>query len=218
MSLRSLPEQLLMRIADTRQIDGLWVGAIGDKDEADVIAKVEEALALIKLYDPVRYRRVQRHLKRIFICLLFGPQGSFVPDGKRCDLDIRYVRKAAPEFIASTIVHEATHAHPCMIKIGYREDIRHRVEAVCMRQQLAFAGKLPDGQAVRADVEARLEYYGDPSVWSKDAMWQRRLDAEQATLKAAGIPDWISKPLVAFRNARLRLWRVLRRFIGGAGL
>lgn len=100
--------------------------------------RVEEALALIKRYDRLQYDRLSRDLKRVWVHVLHGIRGeAFVT----CELDARSVQPetTSPELIASTIVHEATHSRLLRCGIGYEEAVRARVEAVCLRRELAFA-------------------------------------------------------------------------------
>jgi hypothetical protein len=209
MTLQSLGERLLMRIGHSRRVDGLWIGVNGDKSDDDALARVEQALCLIKRYDPIRYNRIHRYLDAIWVCHLPGLYGQFRKVYKRCDIDMRSVRRSTSERIAAVIIHESTHAHPSMIKIGYAEHLRHRAEALCMRQELAFARKLPNGQELREGVELRLA--SEPSTWSNDALRRLRLDGEFAMARAAGIPDWVTKSIIAARDAG---WR-LRRALGG---
>jgi len=51
--------------------------------------------------------------------------------------------------------------------IGYDEDIRARVERVCIRRELAFAAKLPNGEQVRQQAERILPLCDDVSYWTK---------------------------------------------------
>src|SRR5713101_6929819 len=103
--------------------------------------RVEEALRLIKTYDRVRYNRLIRDLERVWVTLLPGYPACYDHSIRACELDTRYVLAdtSQPEVIASTIVHEATHARLRRSGIGYEEDLRPRVEAVCYRAQIAFA-------------------------------------------------------------------------------
>ena len=73
-----------------------------------------------------------------------------------------------PELIASVIVHEATHARLMRCGIGYEEELRARVEKVCLRRELAFAAKLPNGEQIRAQTDPELGYL-PPSYWTNEA-------------------------------------------------
>ena len=200
-------EKLLMRLSRSRRFDGLWLGVIGDKDDDPLLDRVQEALILIKQYDEPRYRRLLRDLDRIWIHVLAGAQGSFSAAFRRCDLDYRFVATSPAEAIASTIVHEAAHAHPLLSKLGYAENVRHRIEQICMRQELAFASRIPDGSNVREQVESSLML--PPTCWSSAALEKHRSAGELAAARYVGLPDWLTHALLALRATRSRLRRIV---------
>jgi hypothetical protein len=142
-----LVDRIALRLATSRRVDGLWIGFGGSTRSELVLQRVEEALHLIKKYDLVRYNRLIRDLDRVWVTMLSGPAGCFDRSIAACKLDQRFVLAdtSSPEVIASVIVHEAAHARLQRCGIGYEEDLRGRVEAVCIRRQLAFAAKLPMG-------------------------------------------------------------------------
>jgi hypothetical protein len=139
-------EKLGMLISRNRRVDGLWVGVLGDKKDDYLLRRVEYALKLIEQYDPTRYRRILRDVDRIWISPLIGALGQFSDTLKTCGLDYKFVSSSSPDLIASIIVHEATHAHPYLRKLGYPENLRYRIERICIKQQLAFARRYPNGK------------------------------------------------------------------------
>jgi hypothetical protein len=133
-------------MSTSKRIDGLWVGTWETGGKArTVLERVEEALRLIKTYDPLRYRRIGSDLERVWVDVLLGSLGNFAPAIKTCKLDTRFILAdtSSPEVIASIIVHEATHARLWTCGIAYEEGLRARVEAVCLRREIAFSAKLP---------------------------------------------------------------------------
>ena len=120
--------------------------------------RVEAALRLIKTYDRIRYDRLIRDLDRIWVKVLPASIASFNHSLNACQLDERFVlaEKSSPELIASVIVHEATHARLMRCGIGYDAALRVRVEKVCLRRELAFAAKLPNGEQIRAQADPEL--------------------------------------------------------------
>jgi len=207
MNLRMGIESLLMRLSRSRRVDGIWLGVGGDKEH--LLGRVEEALGLIKQYDSSRYRRLLRDVERIWITVLPGPRGSFRPDLNRCDLDCRFVAEASAETIASTIVHEATHARPCLRKFGYPEHLRHRIERICMRQQLAFADRLPNGGTIREEVGRSLSR--PPSDWSSEGLGKLHLAGALEAMRHLGVPDWLVRVLLRIRTVRERVQRMMTR-------
>jgi hypothetical protein len=107
--------------------------------------------------------------------------------------------------MALTIVHEATHARLCNLKIKYTEDIRDRVEQICIKSEIAFAKRLPDGQKLVEMAESKLKR---PKSFYTDAqLQQRNLDALAALRKKT----WVARILYPIlkrktdkRNAQLQ--------------
>jgi hypothetical protein len=212
MRFQTLVEGLVMRFGPTRLVDGLWVGVCANKGDEHLFRQVEEALSIICRYDPLRYRRIQRDLERVWVCPLFGVWGEYSATFKRCDLDFSFVESSSPELIASVIVHESTHGHYCLRRIGYPEPLRPRIERICMKQQLAFARTIPEAHELCARLERNL--LRDPRVWSRDAFKTRHLDGGLETGRHLGFPDWLTKSVQVIGVGNSRLRRLLRRIRG----
>ena len=137
----------MLSISRSRCVDGLWIGSSGQKHSELVLGRVEEALGLVKTYDGVRYNRLIRDLERVLVTVLSGATGSFNSSIGACQLDERFVlaETSSPARIASVIVHEATHARLQRHGVGYQEEVRARVEAVCIRRELALQQSCPMG-------------------------------------------------------------------------
>ena len=188
-----------------RTIDGLKVGGL-DKKSAGWRG-IEEALCLIRWHDPVRYKRLLGDIERVWVRMLPGAVGSYNASLNACQLDQRFVlaELGRPEVIASTIVHEATHARLVKRGIGYEQPIRARVERACFRRELAFAARLPDGGAVRKFAESRLAYYSGEH-FTNAALSARYMAGAEEALRSLGWPEWLIKAI--FRgNAILRKLR-----------
>jgi hypothetical protein len=191
-------EKLGMLISRNRRVDGLWVGVLGDKKDDYLLQRVEDALKLIQQYDPTRYRRILRDVDRIWISHLIGARGQFNDTLKTCELDYKFVSSSPPELVASIIVHEATHAHPYLRKLGYPEELRYRIEKICIKQQLAFAQKHPNGNEAVKRAEQLLAL--DQSFWSNEEFRERRPNQELAAATDAGIPHWLVRLIWKLRR------------------
>jgi hypothetical protein len=199
--------RILLRLATSRRIDGLWVSAGGNDEEAELgLCRVEKALGLIKTYDRRRYDRLCRDLERVWVGVVPGGLACFHSYLWICELDRRFVLDEATsaEVIAAAIVHEATHARLWRAGISYDEERRQRVEEVCFRRELAFAAKLPNGRQVCEDAEAKLLGY-PASYWTDAAFTERSLDEHSEALRNLGVPDRIVRALTAVHLMRLRL-------------
>jgi hypothetical protein len=195
----------MLRLFTSRRIDGLWIGYIVD----GVFERVAEAVLLIKTLDPRRYARVLRDVDRVLVTVL---QSGFVAQYNSalgaCELDERFVlaESTLPEVIAGMIVHEATHARLRRCGFVYSEDRRERIEGVCLRQEMAFLSRTPNGEARRERIERGLKSL--PSL-TNDAFVQRRETGEQDAFHYLGAPNWFIGGLPAIRRslraiARLR--------------
>jgi hypothetical protein len=196
-----------------KRIDGLWIGIGGHSEGQDerLLARVEEALSLIKRYDRLRYDRLSRNVRRVWVHTLPYGLGTYNEALAACELDARFVldETTSQELIAATIVHEATHLRLLRSGIGYEQAVRARVEAVCFRRELAFAAKLPNGDQVKQIAERGLEIA--PGFWTDAEHNQRLADGQLEALRYLGVPDWFVRGLVAARALRLSIKRRLRR-------
>jgi hypothetical protein len=204
----SLADRVELRLSTHQHVDGLWVGT-WEAEAESVLRRVQEALDLIKSYDRMRYDRITRDLARVWVRTLFGALGQYNKLLAACELDVRFVLAAttAPEMIAATIVHEATHARLMRCGISYEEKLRPRVEAVCFRRELAFAKKLPDGEQVREHAVRMLEVAASNDYWTNTALIEQWTAGGIETLRHLGVPMWFARFAVAVGRRRLRrLW------------
>lgn len=188
-----LADRLALWMSRSRVIDGLWVGTM--ESEAQVgLRRVRDALLLIKRHDGLNYSRVIRNLNRIWVNLIPSSLAHYDRSLNACVLDERFVRNDATttENIASTIIHEATHARLEKWGITYDEARRPRIEAICNRRELNFATRLPDGKLLREEIVGRLEWSaGDHDLYSDKSFRQRRQEGEIETLRYLNVPNWL---------------------------
>ncbi|WP_181182689.1 hypothetical protein [Mesorhizobium sp. B3-1-9] len=192
---------LSLKLHDKRSIDGLLIVYIGDEK----INKVAAALKLISDFDPVRYKRMRHDLNRIWVLTIAGWVARYRQATSTCELDERFVLNegTTPERIASTIVHEATHARLGRCGIGYKEELRARVEQVCIRREMAFAKKLPRGADIGQRAEVKLNTL---SNLSDAAMAERYYEGKRKALLYLGGPRWLNDRVIS-----LHRWLHLRR-------
>jgi hypothetical protein len=202
----SLLDRIEICLSVSRVVDGLWLGTININDEL-ILRRLEEALGLIKAYDKRRYNRLLNDLERVWVRLLPGELGHFSVALRSCVLDTRFVldETTSPEMLATVIVHEATHARLRRCGIGYDEDVRHQVEAICHRRELAFVCKLPNGQSVREWVERAMEVMQHPSTEYTDAAFaKRQLEGNIENLRHLGAPKWLVRLAEVIQEWRTR--------------
>jgi hypothetical protein len=204
---------MLLRHSVGRHVDGLWIGVWAPDASEFVLRRVEEALGLIKIYDRVRYDRLIRDLERVWVTPISGSSACFDHSIGACELDPRFVlaETSLPEKIAGVIVHEATHARLHRCGIGYEEDLRARVEAVCIRRELAFAARLPHGESLREEAGRILEQCANESLWTNAALGERHRIGDREILQYIGLPNWLVRTLLGLRAVQLIIWRFARR-------
>jgi hypothetical protein len=208
--LKTRVERFLLRRSRGEVVDGLWVGAFGDKPEP-TLCRLREVLQLIKITDQRRYSRLIRDLKHVWVPGRLKSTGLFNYRLEACELDEEFVLGETPELIASVIVHEATHARLLGCGIGYEEEIRPRVEAICVRRELAFAARLPNGQRAREWATQRLVWCSAENL-SDTAREKRDDDWYPEELRRLGVPNWMIWAIFAF----VRFVRLMRTAVRSA--
>jgi len=170
-----------------------------DKTCPAVFSKIDQALNLISETDPRRYLQIRRDVKKIWVSPAPGCCAQWMDELQICILDRDYFCQAdvLPPEVALAIVHESTHARLDRLKIQYTEDIRERVERVCIKSEIAFAKRLPDGQKFVDIAESRLQI--PKSYWTNAQFQQRDLD----TLAELRKKTWLARILYPFVKRRV---------------
>jgi hypothetical protein len=131
------------------------VNTRADIHDADVLARLDEALALIARYAPHRWRHFQRDVRAIRI-ERYPTRGAFSPDSRAVLTELTFLNRrditAAP--VASSILHEGVHARVAAMRTWMGGDLhaaaadvtseaRAREERLCRRAELDFGRALP---------------------------------------------------------------------------
>jgi len=114
-----------------------------------VLARLDEALALVERYQPWRLRHLRRDLREFWV-VRFPCRGAYFPEGRACMTELTFLARtdisAAP--VAASILHEGMHARVDRMRlggvplhVGSRE--RAREERICRRAELDFGMALP---------------------------------------------------------------------------
>jgi hypothetical protein len=189
-------------------MDGVWIGSW--RRPADLL-RIEEAMLLIKQHSPVHYSRVLRDLARVWVSVLLNRGAQYRRSVRACVLDERYFDSATPERLASTIVHEATHARLDDCGIKYEEHLRLRIETVCRRRELAFAARLPNGAELQRKIRHGIEWYAaNPEWYSNDQFQERTKQQIVDALRHVDAPEWLIGITPSVRSAVLRMRRLFR--------
>lgn len=119
-----------------------------DIDSAAVLARLDEALALIAQYAPHRFRHLRRDIRGIRV-ERFPTRGAYFPDARTVLTELTFLARrdisAAP--VASSILHEGVHARVHAFRTRMRgpggTPVDAREERLCRRAELAFGRALP---------------------------------------------------------------------------
>lgn len=199
-------------LGTNRDFDGLWVGTTESKPHP-ALRRVEDALRLLKVQSPFHYSRVIRHLTRIWVHLVPSSDAHYDRSLNACVFDERFVlRKTTTlEEIASTIVHETTHARLEQSGVDYLEKDRLRIEAICIRRELNFLAKVPSSELLRGERARALEWCNSQPDYFLDASLQQKWQAgEIETLRYLNVPEWLIAALFRVRAILSRLHRFIR--------
>ena len=111
---------------------------------ADVLARLDEALALIERHQPWRLAHLRRDLNEIRV-VRFPCRGAWLPEEGACVTELTFLARrdisAAP--VASSIVHEGIHARVDRMGVSPYSRDRAREERLCRRAELEFGQSLP---------------------------------------------------------------------------
>jgi hypothetical protein len=195
-----------------RDVDGLWIGSYWD---LELLPRIESALLLLQQHSPLQYARVLRDLDRIWIYLLPYAAAEYHASINACVIDKRYIASldTSVEELATTILHEATHARLDRCGIKYEEARRTRIEAICCRRELAFATRLPDSALLQEEITRRLNWYkSNPDYFSDANFHELRTHGEREMLRHIDVPDWLIRVMPAIRSLIGRAHRLIHLF------
>lgn len=122
----------------------------------DVLARLDEALALIERHQPWRLAHLRRDLKEMWV-VRFPCRGAYLPEHRACITELTFLARrditAAP--VAASIVHEGMHARVHRMGVSPDGRDRAREERLCRTAELEFGLALPP--ELGAPVVARAE-------------------------------------------------------------
>lgn len=179
-------ESAVLRGTEQAAFRGLPVHVQSDlADVPTLTARMVSALQLLAEYDPRRCARVRCDLRCIYVNIAVGP--ALWRATRTCVLPAKMVRETSPEWLASIVVHEATHA-----RLGWRRGRRNdtilALETCCVRAQMAFLRRLPVAGCPQRD--ELLAYLSQATLnpWWKGRGWMLR---QREGLAELGAPEWV---------------------------
>jgi hypothetical protein len=146
----------LAEVHDVRGFRVVVENSRPDIRTADVLARLDDALALIERYQPWRLAHLRRDVRQLWV-VRYPCRGAYFPAARTCLTELTFLARrdisAAP--VASSIIHEGMHAR--VHRMGVRPESRDlpREERICRRAELDFGRTLPS--ELGAPVVARAE-------------------------------------------------------------
>ena len=189
----NLGDRVLLRMSTIRIIDGIWVAST-EEEPYPGLCRVFDALQLIRERDPLNYARIVQHLRRIWIRYIPSGRAVFDQTLAACIIDDRYLLPdvSTREVIASTIVHEATHARLERWGFSYVEARRVRLEAICLQRELSLLARLPGTEALREEIAHAIVWYAEHPEELSNASFDAQLHRDiAATLRHLGLPAFL---------------------------
>jgi hypothetical protein len=137
----------LPRGAEEHRVRGFTVLVENSRPDiatADVLARLDDAIALIEKYQPWRVRHMRRDL-RLFWIVRYPCRGAYFPGERACMTELTFLarRDITAATVASSIVHEGMHARAHRMGVHPEtRDLAHE-ERICRRAELEFGQSLP---------------------------------------------------------------------------
>lgn len=192
----------LFRLSRRRGIDGYTV-AISPTEEATratLESKCAQALELLHTQAPREFGRLLAYTDGAIVIGAWGPLGEWLRAARLVRLNDAYAAKPEthPAHVASTLVHEATHAWLESRGFEYAPSQRRRIEAICHRAEAAFARRLDGGGALAQYYEmlAHQVLEQTDEQWSDAAFDKRHL----TEMRDAGLPAWFLRLLTRIKR------------------
>lgn len=157
-----------------------------------VLARLDEALALVERYQPWRLRHLRRDLREFWI-VRFPCRGAYFPEDRACMTELTFLARtditAAP--VAASILHEGMHARVDRMRIGgVRLDSasrdRAREERICRRAELDFGLSLPPALGAPVVERARASLTLDDAGVAPDVDWAEARRRQDEVDRASG--------------------------------
>ena len=170
-------DRTMLRSPAHRYLDGLWIRHLGNGGGADFTPDRAGAPAHQALR-PHSLRSIAPRSRARLGSFAALDIANFEYGIYTCQIDTRYclAETTTLELLAAVIVHEATHARLWRRGIRYEEAQRPRIEEICIRREIAFAVKLPNGETVRDQAERSLAFCATGEHWTSTAFRERYIE------------------------------------------
>lgn len=147
-----------------------YLALVDGKELASAREQLTLSIGLIAHYEPRRYARLKADLRGILVHpFATGSRARYSRSTGLCELSPSLAVSDDIVTIASSIVHEGTHARLRRVRTDDPER-RLRAERLCISQQIAFLEKLPHMTDRAAELRALLTEL-KPEDYTNEAVW-----------------------------------------------
>jgi hypothetical protein len=168
-----------------------------DRAEREAIrSKVAAALALLQAHAPVRYHCLRRDLPCLWISATQHVAQCFYDVGI-CLVQFDYVvsSNTTSEKLALTLAHEGMHARLLRAGFPYHQNVRARIERLCVLTEILVAHRLPASEslvtAARKELDRPAEFWSDAASRARDL--QRLGELGPASRIAGHLAAWTAR-------------------------
>ena len=182
----------VLRHTERREILGVTVIVPGGtRRDGEAFAKITSAFDLLRDHASRTLDDIRRHTNGVIVWVTPGALGQWHRNTRLVVLEETYVHheRTSARDIASTLVHESTHAWLDAKGFAYSPELRWRIEKVCFRRQLAFARRLSEPGDLVGQAERQLQR--SPDYFTREASRQRVV----VKLVELGVPRWLAKAI-----------------------
>lgn len=185
----SLARWLGVQVAEVYEVRGFRVvveNSRPDISTGDVLARLDEALALIERYMPWRMRHMRRDLRDFWV-VRYPCRGAYLYAERRCMTELTFLarRDITAATIASSILHEGMHARMYEMGVRVHEASSARMERICRRAELDFGYALPLALGAPVIERALATIDLDDADVSPDIDWEEAMRRVQSADRAA---------------------------------
>ncbi|OGX04194.1 MAG: hypothetical protein A3G87_01375 [Omnitrophica bacterium RIFCSPLOWO2_12_FULL_50_11] len=156
-------------LCEKRSFQTFALYAFCDPERADVFFKAaEDALSVLEIVDPLKFKRVQKYLPRI----VYLRSGINHYDASLSAFLVDAFPENDAVFFATQIVHEATHGYLRSKGFPYTRETRERHENICLKEERRFIRKAIHQHEKWTDEEKKqvMERWNE---WFDDALKTR---------------------------------------------
>jgi hypothetical protein len=179
--------------------EGIQIGVLRICESPEqTTARIRSALDLIRTTSPLRFGRLRREMRRVWVFPIPYNLAEWHHRHSMCVLNPDFVQSSLTTIsqLAATLIHEGTHGRLERLGFAYREDRRVALERVCFMEEIRFARRLPDGEEIIR--VARSQMARPSSDWTTESMDEARLDS----LRQTNCPRWLLR--IVERSVRSR--------------